>query len=175
MTAFTMKLTPQDIIVRTVVIYFFLLFGIRLSGKREVGQMTPFDLVLVLLLANAVQNAMLGEEVSLIGGLIAASVLLLLNLGIDRLALRHRRVAALVRGHARLLVNRGIIVEANLEAEGISREDLMQALREHSVATLEDVRLAVLEVDGTISVLKNDDVSGESHKPHRRFRFLKHQ
>jgi uncharacterized membrane protein YcaP (DUF421 family) len=156
---------------RTAVVYLAILLGLRLAGKREVGQMTPFDLVLLLLLSNAVQNAMVGADSSLVGGLAAAAVLILLNLSVGRLAARNARLRRLVKGHARLLVNRGLPVQKNLEAEGIAREDLMQALREHGVATLEDVRLAVLEVDGTISVLKNDDVTGDTHRPHRRFRF----
>lgn len=159
--------------LRTAVVYLAILLGLRLAGKREVGQMTPFDLVLLLLLSNAVQNAMVGADSSLVGGLAAAAVLILLNLTVGRLAARSATLRRLVKGHARLLVNRGLPVQKNLEAEGIAREDLMQALREHGVGTLEDVRLAVLEVDGTISVLKNEDVTGDTHRPHRRFRFRK--
>ncbi|MGA7991528.1 MAG: YetF domain-containing protein [Thermoanaerobaculia bacterium] len=161
------------VVLRTAVVYLAILFGLRLAGKREVGQMTPFDLVLLLLLSNAVQNAMVGPDNSLVGGLAAAAVLIVLNFAVGRLAARSRAVRGLVKGHARLLVNRGILVQRNLDDEGITREDLMQALREHGVATVEDVRLAVLEVDGTISVLKNEDVTGDTHRPHRRFRFRK--
>jgi uncharacterized membrane protein YcaP (DUF421 family) len=155
------------------VVYAAVLLGLRLAGKREVGQMTPFDLVLLLLLSNAVQNAMVGPDNSLVGGLVAAAVLILLNVAVGRLAARSAPIRGLVKGHARLLVNRGILVQKNLDDEGITREDLMQALREHGVATIEDVRLAVLEVDGTISVLKNEDVTGDTQRPHRRFRFRK--
>ncbi len=161
------------IVLRTAVVYFFVLAGIRLLGKRTAGQMTPFDLTLLLLLANAVQNAMVGPDNSLAGGLAAAGVLLLLNATVGRFAQHGRTFGKMLRGRARLLVNRGIVVEQNLADEGISHDELMQALREHGVATLEEVRLAVLEVDGSISVLKNDDVSGDVHRPHRRFRFRK--
>jgi uncharacterized membrane protein YcaP (DUF421 family) len=161
------------VVLRTAVVYAAILLGLRLAGKREVGQMTPFDLVLLLLLSNAVQNAMVGPDSSLVGGLAAAAVLILLNVAVGRIAARSAPIRALVKGHARLLVNRGILVQRNLDDEGITREDLMQALREHGVATLEDVRLAVLEVDGTISVLKNEDVTGDTQRPHRRFRFRK--
>jgi uncharacterized membrane protein YcaP (DUF421 family) len=161
------------VVLRTVVVYAFVLVGLRLTGKREAGQMTPFDLALLLLLANAVQNAMVGPDTSLVGGLTAAGVLLLLNATLGRAAARSRRLSGLLRGHARLLVNHGMVQEANLKAEGIDHEDLMQALREHGVAAVEDVRLAVLEVDGAISVLKNDDVvPAAHHKPHHRIRFL---
>jgi len=161
------------IVFRTAIVYVFVLAGFRLLGKRTTGQMTPFDLTLLLLLANAVQNAMVGPDSSLVGGLAAAAVLLLLNATVGRLARHKGAFGKLLRGRARLLVNRGILVEQNLTDEGISHEELMQALREHGIATPEEVRLAVLEVDGTISVLRNDDVSAETHKPHRRFRFRK--
>ena len=116
---------------------------------------------------------MVGPDNSLVGGLAAAAVLILLNVAVGRLAAKSATVRGLVKGHSRLLVNRGSSCRARLADEGITREDLMQALREHGVATLEDVRLAVLEVDGTISVLKNEDVTGDTHRPHRRFRFRK--
>ncbi|MGE5344858.1 MAG: DUF421 domain-containing protein [Acidithiobacillales bacterium] len=161
------------IVLRTVVVYLFVLAGFRLLGKRTTGQMTPFDLTLLLLLANSVQNAMVGPDTSLFGGLAAAGVLLLLNATVGRFARHGGTFGKMLRGHARLLVNRGIIVEPNLAIEGISHEELMQALREHGIETPEDVRLAVLEVDGTISVIRNDDVSSGTHKPHRRFRFRK--
>ncbi len=169
--------TPHDallVVFRTLVVYSFVLIGLRLIGKREAGQMTPLDLVLLLLLSNAVQNAMVGPDNSLIGGLVAAGVLLARNAVLARATARSRRLSQLLRGHARLLVNRGILLEQNLKLEGIRHEDLMQALREHGVASLDEVRLAVLEVDGTISVLKNDDVAAEAHrKPHHRIRFVR--
>jgi len=160
------------VVLRTTVVYLLVLLGLRLAGKREMGQMTPFDVVL-LLLSNAVQNAMVGPDNSLVGGLAAAAVLLLLNFVITRLAVKSVPIRGLVQGHSRLLVNRGVLVQKNLDDEGITRDELMQALREHGVASLEDVRLAVLEIDGTISVLQNDDVTGDTHRPHRRFRFRK--
>ncbi len=161
------------IVLRTAAVYLVVVAGLRLAGKRQIGQMTPFDLALLLLLANSVQNAMVGSDNSLVGGLFAAIVLLLLNATVGRLAFLSPGLGRLLRGHSRLLVNRGVVVEAALAEEGIRHEDLMQALREHGVGSLEDVRLAVLEVDGSISVLKNEDVSGDSKKPHRRFRFRK--
>jgi uncharacterized membrane protein YcaP (DUF421 family) len=161
------------VVLRTTVVYLLVLLGLRLAGKREMGQMTPFDLVVLLLLSNAVQNAMVGPDNSLVGGLAAAAVLLLLNFVITRLAVKSVPIRGLVQGHSRLLVNRGVLVQKNLDDEGITRDELMQALREHGVASLEDVRLAVLEIDGTISVLQNDDVTGDTHRPHRRFRFRK--
>jgi uncharacterized membrane protein YcaP (DUF421 family) len=143
------------IVLRTVVVYLFILAGIRVSGKREVGQLAPFDFALILLIANAVQNAMVGPDSSLVGGLAAATVLLAMNFALSRIAANHRGVERLLRGHARVLVSRGRVYPESLRAESLSHDDLMQALREHGCATPEDCRLAVLEVDGTISVIEN--------------------
>ncbi len=141
------------IVLRTVVVYFFILAGFRLAGKREVGQLSLFDFALILLIANAVQNAMVGPDSSLLGGLVAAAVLLVINFTLGRVVTRSRRIERIVRGRARLLVHRGQIDYENLQAEGLTHEDLLQALRENGCATVEECRLAVLETDGTISVM----------------------
>jgi uncharacterized membrane protein YcaP (DUF421 family) len=163
-----------EIFLRCLIVYVFILIGLRLTGKREVGQMTPFDLVLILLIANAVQNAMVGPDTSLVGGLLAAGVLLILNFAVSRFVPRSRALASLVKGHATLLINRGVVQTAHCRHEGVTTEDLMAALREHGVAHLDDVRMAVLEVDGSISVLKDEDLAPRGEKSYRRFRFLKH-
>jgi len=141
------------IVVRTVAVYLFILVAFRVSGKREVGQLAPFDFALILLIANAVQNAMVGPDTSLVGGLVAAAVLLGVNFVLGRLASRNRKVERMLRGQARILVNRGHVHEDALHYESISHEELLQALRENGCATLADCRLAVLEVDGSISVI----------------------
>ena len=141
------------IVVRTLAVYLFILVAFRLSGKREVGQLAPFDFALILLIANAVQNAMVGPDTSLVGGLVAAAVLLTVNFVLGRVASRNRKVERLLRGQARILVNRGHVHVDALQLESISHEELLQALRENGCATLGDCRLAVLEVDGSISVI----------------------
>jgi uncharacterized membrane protein YcaP (DUF421 family) len=148
--------TPEEIpaiVLRTLVVYFFILGAFRISGKREVGQLAPFDFALILLIANAVQNAMVGGSNSLGGGLVAAAVLLVANNVLGRLAVRNRKVERFLRGQARILVNRGHPYAESLRAEGITHEELLQALRENGCSTIADCRLAVLEVDGTISVI----------------------
>jgi uncharacterized membrane protein YcaP (DUF421 family) len=155
--------TPAQIgiiALRTLIVYCFILIGFRATGKREVGQLAPFDFALILLIANAVQNAMVGPDSSLVGGLAAASVLLLVNFVLGRVAFRSRRFERLLRGHARVLLYRGHLDEDNLRAEGVSHADLLQALREHGCACAAECHLAVLEVDGTISV-----VPKSSHQP----------
>ncbi len=141
------------IVVRTVAVYLFILVAFRLSGKREVGQLAPFDFALILLIANAVQNAMVGPDTSLVGGLVAAAVLLAVNFALGRVASRSRKVERMLRGQARILINRGHVHEEALRTENISHEELLQALRENGCATLADCRLAVLEVDGSISII----------------------
>ena len=151
--------SPQEIgliILRTLVVYAFILIGFRLAGKREVGQLSPFDFALILLIANAVQNAMVGSDTSLVGGLVAASVLLTINVGLGRVVARRRRLERLVRGRARLLVHRGKMDLENLQSERISHDELLQALRENGCATVEECRLAVLETDGSIPVIPAD-------------------
>src|SRR5512146_1075652 len=118
------------ILLRTVCVYLFIMVGFRLTGKREVGQLAPFDFALILLIANAVQNAMVGPDTSLVGGLTAALVLLLVNWGLGRLALKSRRFERVLRGQARVLVSRGQVYHESLKAEGLTHQDLMQALRE---------------------------------------------
>jgi uncharacterized membrane protein YcaP (DUF421 family) len=150
------------IVLRTVCVYLFILAGFRLSGKREVGQLAPFDFALILLLANAVQNAMVGPDSSLLGGLASATVLLLINRTFGRFATKNRGVERLLRGHARVLVTKGKAHAPSLDLEGISHEELLQALRENGCATVEECRLAVLEVDGTISVIAKKDQPQET-------------
>ncbi len=162
-----------EITARCAIVYAVVLVGLRLSGKREIGQMTPFDLVLILLIANAVQNAMIGNDNSLSGGLVAAGALIVLNFTVGRAARRWLPIGRLLKGHATVLVNRGLVIDDHLRRESIGRDELMTALREHGVGDLDDVRLAVLEVDGSISVLKNEDVTPAAGKPHRRFKYLK--
>jgi uncharacterized membrane protein YcaP (DUF421 family) len=144
------------IVLRTVVVYAFILIGFRISGKREVGQLAPFDFALILLIANAVQNAMVGPDTSLVGGLVAATVLLVGNGLLGHLAANHKRIEKLLRGKAQMLVHRGHVDEHALATESISHSELLQALRENGCATIAECRLAVLEVDGTISVIAGD-------------------
>jgi len=160
-----------QILVRTGVIYLLVLIGVRLSGKREVGQMTPFDLTLLLLLSNSVQNAMTGPDTSLLGGAVAASTLLLLNYLVGTFSGASRGFRRVVEGQPSLLVHDGKIIDAHMAREHVSMDELQRALREHGIATCHDVALAVLEVDGSISCLKYDEIkpSADTHLARRRF------
>jgi uncharacterized membrane protein YcaP (DUF421 family) len=164
-----------EIFIRTASIYLVILIGVRLSGKREVGQMTPFDLTLLLLLSNAVQNAMTGPDTSLWGGVVAAGTLLLMNYLVAELSGANRRFRRFVQGSPTLLIHDGQLLPAHLAREHLTVDEVERALREHGIASVKDVSLAVLEVDGSISALKYDDIA-PGHQPHPRLRFLqKHQ
>jgi len=160
-----------QIMLRTGVIYLVVLIGVRLSGKREVGQMTPFDLTLLLLLSNSVQNAMTGPDTSLAGGVVAACTLLLMNYLVADVSGANRRFRRFIQGQPSLLIHDGQIIESHMAKEHVSMDELQRALREHGIGDCHQVALAVLEVDGSISCLKYDEIKPDAstHLARRRF------
>jgi uncharacterized membrane protein YcaP (DUF421 family) len=170
---FNLDLTSAlGILIRTLVVYFVILVGLRLSGKREIGQMTVFDLVVLLLIANAVQNAMVGPDTSLIGGILAVAVLLVVNALVARLRLRWPRLRRWVEGTPTLLVLHGELIPAHMRREGIDEETLLAALREHGIGEISAVEMAVLEIDGSISVVPAGETTTRVKKP---LKYLRHQ
>ena len=159
-----------DIILRTVLVYAALLIGLRLAGKREIGQMTVFDLIVLLLIANAVQNAMVGPDSSLTGGILAAAVLLVLNAVLSWLLQQYPRLRKLVEGSPTLLILHGQVLNDKMRREGIDIETLETALREHGITDRKDVEMAVLEIDGTISVVPVGDHTLRTRKVSRFLR-----
>jgi len=160
-----------EIALRTVAVYAVVLAGVRLSGKREVGQMTPFDLTLLLLISNSVQNAMTGPDNSLLGGIVAAATLLVLNYVVADLSGANRRFRQFIQGQPSLLVHDGQVLEAHMAKEHVSMDELERSMREHGISTYKDIALAVLEVDGSISMMKYDDIkpTASSHLARRKF------
>jgi len=154
------------------VIYLLVLIGVRLSGKREVGQMTPFDLTLLLLLSNSVQNAMTGPDTSLVGGAVAAGTLLILNYLIANVSGGNRRLRRLIQGEPSLLIHDGKVIESHMLRERVSMDELHRALREHGINSIEQVALSVLEVDGSISCLKYDEIKPDANTHLVRRRYL---
>jgi uncharacterized membrane protein YcaP (DUF421 family) len=161
-----------EVVVRTAAVYVGLLLAMRLAGKREVGQMKPFDLVTLLILSNAVQNAMVGPDTSLLGGLVAAAVILLLNAAVGRLRERFPLAQDVFEGSPALLVHDGHFVLENIREEHVAEADVYQAMREHGMEDLDKVQSAVLEVDGTISIVPKDDAV--VHRSARRYRRQQH-
>jgi uncharacterized membrane protein YcaP (DUF421 family) len=164
--------TLLDVALRTTVVYLVLLVGIRLTGQRLLGQLSAFDLVLLLIIANAVQNAMVGPDTSLAGGLVAAGVLLFWHQVINRLRRSSRRFGKLIAGEGVMLINAGEMLEEHLRRAGVTRDELLQALREHGVGTVADVRMAVLEPDGSVSVIRYDDMKPGT-RPHHRIKVMR--
>jgi uncharacterized membrane protein YcaP (DUF421 family) len=156
-----------NVALRTSVVYFALLAALRLTGARQLGQMSTFDLVLLLIIANAVQNAMVGPDTSLAGGLVAAAVLIGWHAVVNRLRLANPRMSRLLAGEGIMLIHHGAILEQHCQHAGVTREELLQALREHGVASVKDVRLAVLEPDGAVSVIGNDDIVPGTRSHHK--------
>lgn len=146
------------IIGRSVAVYIFILIAIRLTGKKELSQLTTSDIVLILLISNAVQNAMVGPDTSLIGGLCAAAVLFLLNLLFKRLLFRYPGFRTLVNQKPEVLIHNGKLEFATLSKLQITDDELKEAMREHGVDLYKDVKWAILEMDGNISI-----ISGEGH------------
>ncbi|NLT35700.1 MAG: DUF421 domain-containing protein [Gaiellales bacterium] len=142
-----------NIALRTLVVYLVILLGLRVTGKREIGQFTPFDLVMILLISNAVQNAMVGSDTTLLGGVVAAVVLLVVNLLLSLLVTRNQRLEHVMVGFPTVLVSDGTVIARHMSREGVTMEELMAALREHGIMAPQDVALAVLEIDGSISVV----------------------
>jgi uncharacterized membrane protein YcaP (DUF421 family) len=140
-------------ILRSVVIYLFILLAFRFTGKRQVGQLTPFDLVLLLIISNVVQNAVIGNDNSLGGGMIGAATILALNYLVVEISYRFKSLRHLMAGEPTLLVHNGRVFKERMEKERITMQDLDAALRKSGVASVEKVRYAVLEENGQISVI----------------------
>ncbi len=141
-------------VLRTVVIYGFLLVAFRVAGKRQLGQLSPFDLVVLLIISNAVQNALIGRDDSLGGGLIGATVLFLVNGVVAWASSRHRGFERLVESAPTMLVRHGRVCMDNLRRELMSLPELRAALRREGVVSVGEVRYAILEEDGRVSVIR---------------------
>jgi len=140
-------------ILRSVVVYLFILLAFRFTGKRQVGQLTPFDLVLLLIISNVVQNALIGNDNSLGGGILGAATILALNYLVVEIAFRFKPMRRFLEGEPTILIHNGKILDQHLRRERITLEDLHAAIRKNGVAGVENVRFAVLEENGQISVI----------------------
>lgn len=145
---------------RTLAVYVFIVLAIRLFGKKEISQLSVVDLVFILLISNSVQNAMVGPDSSLGGGLVAAGVLFIVNFILKEFMFKNKKFSGIVQGHAVMLVHQGKVLQHHLDEQKITYEELEAAIREHGVKSIKEVNLAVLEVDGNISILS------DSYKKH---------
>ncbi len=142
-----------EIVIRTAIVYLFLVVVLRLSGKREVGQLSILELIVILVISDAVQNSMVGENTTLWGGLVAVLTLLALDKGISLLTDRSKRARRALEGEPRLLVRDGRLMTRALREEGVDADDVRAAVRHQGLMHIDDVQLAVLETDGSISVI----------------------
>jgi len=150
---FVLALPVLEKILRPVIVYFFLVIGLRLAGKRELAQLNPFDLVVLLTLSNTVQNAIIGEDNSVTGGIIGATALLAVNYLVVRFLYGHKRLDQIVEGQPALLIENGIVNERLLGKELITRAELEAAAHRQGFASIEEIECAVLEPGGTLSFL----------------------
>lgn len=150
---FVIGLPLAEKILRPVIVYAFLVISLRLSGKRELVQLNPFDLVVLLTLSNTVQNAIIGEDNSVLGGLIGATSLLATNYLVVRFLYDHRKLDQLVEGGADVLVEHGKVRRQNLKKELITLEQLEAAGRKQGFASLSEVDQCILEPGGTLSFI----------------------
>ena len=153
---FELAMPWWEFVLRAVVVYFLLLAMLRLSGKRTVGQFTPFDLLVVVLLGTAVQNSLIGEDYSLLGGLILAATLIACNWLVGFASARSQRVDDLVEGCPVLLARDGQLFDAVLRRQNINARDVDEALRDNGLSDVSRAALVTLEVDGTITVVPRE-------------------
>lgn len=152
-----------NIVLRSLCVYLFMVAGIRIFGKNQLSQLNAGDVVLLLLISNAVQNAMVGENTSLQGGLVAASVLFLANFLLKKLMFKNPAVKSFLESDPVILVRDGKVLRENLAKAEISMDELEESIREHGVEKVEEVKLSVMEVDGNISVISENETDKQIH------------
>ncbi|MGZ5034170.1 MAG: DUF421 domain-containing protein [Usitatibacter sp.] len=143
-----------ELIVRSAVVYAFLLVILRITGKRQVGQLAPFDLVLLLVLSNAVQNSMNGGDNSMIGGIISATTLIALNYAIGYATFRSKRLEAIIEGRPQVLIHNGHLFQDVMAKSQLTHHELEAALRQAGCANIGDCHSAILENNGSVSVVQ---------------------
>ncbi|KRD10046.1 hypothetical protein ASE21_10005 [Flavobacterium sp. Root901] len=145
-----------DIVLRSIAVYFFMTIALRIFGKKELSQLNTADVILILLISNSVQNAMVGPDTSLIGGLVAAFVLFIINFIIKKLTRKYKVFGELLLDKPQILIHDGKLDFKALSRLDISDEELKEAMREHGIEFFKNVKLAMLEIDGTISIISED-------------------
>ena len=154
-----------DIVLRSVCVYLFMIIALRIFGKKELSQLNTADVILILLISNSVQNAMVGSNSSLLGGIVAAFALFLINLIFKKTMLHSKFIKEMLQDKPEILIHNGKIEFKALSKLGISSEELQEAMREHGVEFYKDVKLAMFEIDGSISIISGDkDLKQTHHK-----------
>jgi uncharacterized membrane protein YcaP (DUF421 family) len=152
-----------DIIFRCVSVYLLMIIALQIFGKKELSQLNTPDIILILLISNAVQNAMVGTNSSLTGGLLAAIVLFILNFIIKKLMFKYQKISNLLQGKPEILIHNGQLDFKILSKLNLTNQELEQAVREHGVENFKDVKLAILEIDGSISIISGEKNLTQTH------------
>ena len=152
-----------DITLRSVAVYFFMIIALRIFGKKELSQLNTADVILILLISNSVQNAMVGADTSLYGGIIAAFSLFLINFIFKKVMLKSKFIKGLVQDKPEVLIHNGKIEFKTLARLGITSEELEEAMREHGIEYYKDVKLAMFEIDGNISIISGNENLKQTH------------
>ena len=162
----------SEIVLRSAVVYLVIIIGFRLAGKRHISQLSLLDFALILLVSNAVQNAMVGNDTTLPGGIIAAMTLIAINMVLTKVFFKDDKLAHMIGGEPKLLIRNGKYVMSNLAHEEIRTDEIEEQIREHGFADISEVRTAILEMDGSISIIPFSTDGGhvEHHMPFVRRR-----
>jgi uncharacterized membrane protein YcaP (DUF421 family) len=152
-----------DIIIRSASVYLFMLIALRIFGKKELSQLNTADVILILLISNSVQNAMVGSNISLLGGLAAASVLFVINFTLKKLMFQFPKFRDFMQEKPEILIHDGKLDFKALSKLNITSEELQEAMREHGVEYFSDVKLAILEIDGNISIISGENNLRQTH------------
>ncbi|MDR2222557.1 MAG: DUF421 domain-containing protein [Flavobacteriaceae bacterium] len=157
-----------EIVGRSVAVYLFMIVAMRVFGKKQLSQLNTFDVILMLLISNSVQNAMVGPNTSLEGGIVAAFVLFTLNYVMKRLIAKNQLVNHLLQQKPEVIIQHGVVDFAKATALGITSEELTEAMHEHGVEFFKQVKLATLEINGSISIIARDDTGHYKETFHKR-------
>ena len=144
------------IIFRSSAVYFFMVVALRLFGKKELSQLNTADVILILLISNSVQNAMVGNDTTLLGGLAAALVLFSINFILKKLMYKFPKFSDFMQEKPEILIHDGTLDFKTLSKLNITSDELKEAMREHGIEYFKDVKLAMLEIDGNISIISGN-------------------
>jgi len=159
-----------DIIIRSAAVYLFMVIALRLFGKKELSQLNTADVILILLISNSVQNAMVGNNTTLVGGIAAASILFTINFVLKKLMYKYKKFGDFMLEKPEILIHNGNLDFKILTKLNISSDELKEAMREHGIEHFADVKLAMLEIDGNISIISGDRDLKQSHYKRRKNR-----
>ena len=155
-----------DIVIRSVAVYFFMIIALRVFGKKQLSQLNTADVILILLISNSVQNAMVGNNTSLYGGIVAALALFVINFSFKKVMSKSEFIKNLVQDKPEILIHNGKIEFETIGRIGITNDELQEAMREHGVEHYKEVKLAMFEIDGSISIISGNENLKQTH--HKR-------